>query len=108
MQDQLYDVSQYVFSLLEKTMSNHITFSGEENLDENFPTLFVANHFTRIETFLIPYVLYKKLGFKARSLADSSIFTGVLGEYLSAVGTVSTNDEKRNEKILGDLIDYSS
>jgi len=100
----LYDVSQYVFSLLEKTMSNHITFSGEENLDENFPTLFVANHFTRIETFLIPYVLYKKLGFKARSLADSSIFTGVLGEYLSAVGTVSTNDEKRNEKILGDLI----
>jgi len=104
MQDKLYDASQFVFSLVEKAMANSITFSGEENLDKNFPTLFVANHFTRIETFLIPYVLYKKLNFKVRSLADHSIFMGVLGDYLNAVGTVSTKDELRNEKILGDLI----
>jgi len=104
MQDRLYDASHFVVSLVEKAMANSITFSGEENLDQDFPTLFVANHFTRIETFLIPYVLYKKLGFKVRSLADHSIFQGVLGEYMSAVGTISTKDEKRNEKILGDLL----
>lgn len=104
MQDRLYDASHFVFSLIEKLMANSITFSGEESLDNNFPNLFVANHFTRIETFLIPYVLYKKLGFKARSLADHSIFQGVLGEYMSAVGTISTKDPQRNEKILGDLL----
>jgi esterase/lipase/1-acyl-sn-glycerol-3-phosphate acyltransferase len=85
-------------------MANSITFSGEENLDKNFPSLFVSNHFTRIETFLIPYVLYKKLNYKARSLADHSIFKGVLGDYMNAVGTISTKDEHRNEKIIGDLI----
>ena len=104
MQESLYDASHLVLGLVEKAMANSITFSGEENLDEDFPNLFVANHFTRIETFLIPYVLYKKLGFKARSLADHSIFKGVLGEYMSAVGTISTKDEHRNEKILGDLL----
>jgi len=104
MHDRLYDASQFVFTLIEKVMANSITFSGEENLDTKLPTLFVANHFTRIETFLIPYILYKKLNFKVRSLADHSIFKGVLGEYLSVMGTVSTKDEHRNEKILGDLL----
>jgi len=104
MKDSLYDASHVVFALVEKAMANSITFSGEENLDKNFPILFVANHFTRIETFLIPYVLYKKLDFKVRSLADYSIFEGVLGEYMSAVGSISTKDEHRDEKILGDLI----
>jgi len=104
MRDTMYQTSQFVISIIEKVMANSITFSGEENLDKNFPTLFVANHFTRVETFLIPYVLYKKMGFKVRSLADHSIFTGALGEYLSAVGTVSTKDPHRNEKILGDLL----
>ncbi|MDA7818467.1 alpha/beta hydrolase [Sulfurimonas sp.] len=104
MQDNLYDASHVVFAIVEKAMTNSITISGVENLDEALPTLFVANHFTRVETFLIPYVLYKKLGFKVRSLADYSIFKGMLGDYMSAVGTVSTKDEKRNEKILGDLI----
>jgi len=104
MRDRLYDASQFVFSLVEKAMANSITFSGEENLNKKLPTLFVANHFTRMETFLLPYVLYKKLNFQVRSLADHSIFKGVLGEYLSAVGTVSTKDKDRNEKILGDLL----
>lgn len=104
MQDRLYDASHFVISMVEKAMANSITFSGEETLDDNFPNLFVANHFTRIETFLIPYVLYKKLGFKVRSLADHSIFKGVLGEYMDAVGTISTKDPQRNEKIIGDLM----
>ena len=104
MKDNLYDASHLVLGIVEKAMANSITFSGEENLDKTLPTLFVANHFTRVETFLIPYVLYKKLGFKVRSLGDYSIFKGVLGEYMSAVGSVSTKDESRDEKILGDLI----
>lgn len=104
MGDKMYQASQFVIGVFEKFMANSITFSGEENLSKEFPILFVANHFTRIETFLVPYALYTKFGYKVRSLADQYIFTGILGDYLSAVGTVSTKDEQRNEKILGDLL----
>ena len=104
MEDKIYKLSQFALGIVEKFMANSITFSGEENLDKNFPTLFVANHFTRVETFLLPYVLYKKLGFKVRSLADHSIFTSLTNDYLDAVGTISTKDKDRNEKILGDLL----
>ncbi|MDF1882672.1 alpha/beta hydrolase [Sulfurimonas sp. SAG-AH-194-C21] len=104
MKDRLYDATQFIFSLVEKAMANSITFSGEEHLDKKVPTLFVANHFTRLETFLFPYILYKKLDFHVSSLADPSVFQGLLGEYLSAAGTVSTKDKDRNEKILGDLL----
>ena len=104
MRNKMYQSSQFVIGIIEKMMANAITFSGEEHLDKNHPTLFVANHFTRIETFLVPYMLYKKMNFKVRSLADNSIFQGILGDYLSAVGTVSTKDPQRNEKILGDLL----
>lgn len=104
MGDKMYQASQIAIGIIEKTMANSITFSGEKNLDKNFPILFVANHFTRAETFLVPYVLYNKFGLKVRSLADHYVFKGILGDYLSAVGTVSTKDEHRNEKILGDLL----
>lgn len=104
MKDSLYDASHIVFALIEKAMAHSITFSGEENLDNDNPTIFVANHFTRIETFLLPYVLYKKLNFKVRSLADFSMFEGMLGDYMSAVGSLSTKDKHRDDQILGDLI----
>ncbi|OHE07690.1 MAG: hypothetical protein A2513_00155 [Sulfurimonas sp. RIFOXYD12_FULL_33_39] len=104
MGNKMYEASQFVLSIVEKIMANSITFSGEKNLNTNAPTLFVANHFTRIETFLLPYVIYKKLGFKVRSLADHTIFTTATIDYLNAVGTVSTKDRYRNEKILGDLL----
>lgn len=104
MSTTMFEASQLVIGMIENLMASSITFSGEENLDDDYPTLFVANHFTRIETFLLPYALYSKFGFKVRSLADHSIFTGLLSDYLSSVGTVSTKDEKRDEKILGDLL----
>lgn len=104
MGDKMYKASQFIMSIVEKMMANSITFSGEENLDKTSPVLFVANHFTRVETFLIPYVLYTKFGVKVRSLADHSIFTKITDDYLNAVGTVSTRDEYRDEKIIGDLL----
>jgi len=104
MEDKMYKASQFIMGIVEKMMANSITFSGEDNLDKTSPVLFVSNHFTRIETFLLPYVLYTKFGVKVRSLADDSIFTKVTNDYLDAVGTVSIKDEHRDEKIIGDLL----
>ncbi|CAA6809341.1 MAG: Unknown protein [uncultured Campylobacterales bacterium] len=99
-----YHTSIYLIKLFKKLIGANIEVRGFENFDESIPTLFVANHFTRFETFIMPYVLYSKNSQKVRSLADSSIFVGGLGKFLSRIGTVSTKDELRNEIILGDLV----
>ena len=44
--------------VLEKILGSRFSISGLEKLPKQ-PTLFVANHFTRSETFFIPYLIYK-------------------------------------------------
>jgi len=92
-----------VLTTLEKILKVHLTVDGLENLDDT-PTLFVVNHFTRMETFIIPYVLYKHAGMEVRSLADASLFKGLFGKYLEIMGTLSTREPLRNRTIIGDLM----
>ena len=70
----------------------------------NHPTLFVPNHFIRLETFIIPYVLYKHTQKTPRSLGDKSLFTGILGRFLTALGSISTAQVNRNRIIISDLL----
>ena len=90
--------------MVESILDTNIHIHGEEHLLHDSPTLFVANHFTRFETFVMPYIIYSHTDMEVRSLADHSIFIGYLGKFLNKVGTLSTNDEHRNEIILGDLM----
>lgn len=99
-----YRVSIFFIKVFTKAVGAKIEVQGIDNFDESIPTLFVANHFTRFETFIMPYILYSKNHQQVRSLADNSIFVGRLGAFLSRIGTVSTKDRYRNEKIIGDLI----
>ncbi len=89
--------------VLEKILGSRFSISGLEKLPKQ-PTLFVANHFTRSETFFIPYLIYKYTGRQVRCLADSGLYFGALGNFLSSVGTISTKDPKRDNIILKDLI----
>lgn len=89
--------------LLEKLLNSNLNVVGTENIPDT-PVLFVANHFTRAETFILPYMLHRFTKKKVRSLADDTVFVGALGKYLRSMGTVSTSDPNRNEIILGDLI----
>jgi hypothetical protein len=66
--------------------------------------MFVANHFTRSETFFVPYIIYKETAKQSRTLADSKLYFGLLGKFLNSVGAISTKNDKRNNIILGDLI----
>ncbi|HIC44458.1 MAG TPA: hypothetical protein EYO73_09325 [Sulfurimonas sp.] len=104
MSNILYSSSHYFIKMLESILDTNIHIHGEEHLLHDSPTIFVANHFTRFETFVMPYIIYSHTDMEVRSLADHSIFVGYFGKFLNKVGTLSTMHESRDDIILGDLM----
>jgi len=98
--------SSLVIGLVRKLSGANITISGEA-LPES-PVLFVANHFTRFETFVVPHMLYEKHGRVSRSLADDDVFVGLLGKFMRSVGTISNKNKKRDCIIVEDLLSGKS
>jgi esterase/lipase/1-acyl-sn-glycerol-3-phosphate acyltransferase len=98
-----FKYTAFALRVLQKLMGTKFSVSGIKNLP-NQPTIFVANHFTRSETFFVPYLIYKHTGRQIRCLADSSVFVGALGRFLRSTGAVSTRDPERDNIILKDLI----
>jgi len=90
-------------SILEKILGSNFLVTGIEKLPNN-PILFTANHFTRSETFFIPYLIYKHTGRQVRCLADSGLFFGTLGRFLNSTGAISTKDVMRDNIIISDLM----
>lgn len=86
-----------------KASDADIRIHGVENIPEE-PVLFVINHFTRIETIIIPYVLYKHAGIYPISLADKSFFSGALGKIMASVGAISTEDPDRDKIFIRSLL----
>jgi esterase/lipase/1-acyl-sn-glycerol-3-phosphate acyltransferase len=99
-----FNSTNYLIGLVESILETNIHICGEEYLQNDGPILFVCNHFTRLETFVMPYIIFTHSDMQTRSLADHSIFVGYFGRFLNKVGTLSTDDEHRNEIILGDLM----
>lgn len=76
---------------------------GEDKIP-NKPSMFVTNHFTRMETFFLPYVLTKITGKNTLNLAFGELFGGGFGNYLSKLGAVSTKDPNRRKIICEALV----
>lgn len=90
-----------------KTLSRfskaNIAIHGRENLPDK-PTIFVINHFTRIETFLLPYHIFNLTGIPVWSLANAQLFQSGFGHFLEMVGAVSTKDPQRDELVIKTLL----
>jgi len=99
----IFQFSSALLSALDTFLKTKIHCEGEENITDQ-PTLFVVNHFTRIETFVLPHVIYKLTGQQVHSLADHTLFGGKFGSFLESLGAFSTKHTFRNRKIISELM----
>jgi len=88
---------------LFKASEADIRLHGEENIPASH-VLFAVNHFTRIETAFLPYVIHKYTKVHSLSLADSSFFKGKLNSILHKMGAVSTKDPDRDRVMSNALL----
>ncbi len=100
-----YKATGVAIGMLRKMLGIKLRVTGTENLVCR-PTLFVANHFTRIETFLVPYVIFQYAGRQVRSLGTHSVFQGAIGRYFEAIGGMSTRHPRRNRTIVRELMTW--
>lgn len=98
-----YLASGHVIALMEALSKVNVNIHGRENIPDG-SLIFVVNHFTRIETFLLPYHIYHLTHRPVWSLAHPDMFGGAFGQLLEAVGAVSTGSPHRDSVIVKSLL----
>ncbi|HDQ04773.1 MAG TPA: alpha/beta fold hydrolase [Deltaproteobacteria bacterium] len=80
-----------------------IRVHGKEDVPGQ-PVLYVVNHFTRMETILMPYIVKKHIKKYPLSLADKGFFGGKMGDFMSRLGAISTADPQRDTILINSLL----
>jgi esterase/lipase/1-acyl-sn-glycerol-3-phosphate acyltransferase len=86
-----------------KTAGIDIRLHGIENVPDQ-PVVYVVNHFTRLETGLMPYIIKKHIKKDAVSLAAQYFFEGKMKNFMDNVGAVSTADPNRDKIFISSLL----
>jgi esterase/lipase/1-acyl-sn-glycerol-3-phosphate acyltransferase len=98
-----YRTTGIAIKMLSSLSKANIHLHGTEDIPQG-SLIFVINHFTRIETLLMPYHINKITKIPVWSLAAYELFQGPLAILLDKVGAVSTNDPDRDRLIVKSLL----
>lgn len=101
---QALTMTKWALDLASRLIKADVRLHNAEVVKPDEAIIFVVNHFTRLETMLLPYTLYKNTGLEVWSLADGALFKGRIGNYLRSTGTVSTADPDRDKVIVKSLL----
>lgn len=98
-----YKAADISISTIRRVLRSPLRITGVENI-VNQPTVFVPNHFTRLETILMPYAIYKSCGRVSHTLGMAGLFSGTMGKILSGLGVMSVKHPNRNRMIIRELM----
>lgn len=98
-----YLATGQMIALMESFSRIKVMTHGQESIPDG-SIIFVVNHFTRIETLLLPYHIYAHTQVPVWSLADHSFFDGPLSGFLEKTGAVSTRNPDRDRLIVKSLL----
>jgi 1-acyl-sn-glycerol-3-phosphate acyltransferase len=98
-----YRTTGFAIKAISNLSKANISLHGQENIPQG-SNIFVINHFTRLETMLMPYQIFTLTNRPVWSLADYELFSGPLGNYLEKVGALSTKNPDRDRLIVKTLL----
>lgn len=96
--------AKWTLDVITRLVKANVRVHNAEVFQPDMSAICVINHFTRLETLLLPYYLNKHTGLEFWSLAASELFKGRLAGYLNALYAVSTKDPDRDKFIVHSLL----
>lgn len=97
-------LAKWTLDVATRLVKANVRLHHADALTDDMAVVFVVNHFTRLETMLLPYVIYKHTGKEVWSLAAAELFQGRIGEFLQSTGTISTKAPDRDKVIVRSLL----
>ena len=101
--NDLIRIIELAIDTLIKAAGIDMRLHGIENVPDQ-SVVYVVNHFTRLETVLIPYVIKKNINKYPVSLAAQYFFSGKMRDFMDNVGAVSTTDPNRDKIFINTLL----
>jgi esterase/lipase/1-acyl-sn-glycerol-3-phosphate acyltransferase len=98
-----YLASGHAIRLFSSLSAAKVILHGTENIPQG-SIIFVINHFTRIETLLMPLHIYELTKVPVWSLADFALFEGPFAGFLDSIGVVSVKAPHRDLLIVKSLL----
>jgi esterase/lipase/1-acyl-sn-glycerol-3-phosphate acyltransferase len=100
-----YAITRFMISRLARRLDVQIRLHGAGEQFASGGGIIVANHFTRLETFVIPFVLYKELRLTVRIIAAPMFFSNkMFGNYLLSIGALPSDYPDKYDIIARDIL----
>jgi 1-acyl-sn-glycerol-3-phosphate acyltransferase len=97
-------LTKWALDVASKVIKADVRLHNASVLRDDMSAVFTVNHFTRLETLLLPYAIYKHTGREVMSLAAAELFQGRIGQFLESTGNISTKAPDRDKIIVRSLL----